>query len=226
MQRLALCEIPWAIHYDSYFHRIYITLGTTRNLETTSTDERMWWLACKCVPFLIRTWEFRDFDIHGGVMEQIPWRLARALCTIWESAQVLCTSEGNTVACFIPVIDSMGHDAKCISDGGSWSNKSLSRTCFMIGSSVNICWLNDWMDEKERASQWGSKQRAQSLWQTEAEGTGWRQTYLLSFLFICWPRSQVRTFSNHFCDGERKSGPRATHCSLPQPHPLSLALVV
>lgn len=60
--------------------------------------------------------------------------------------------------------------------------------------------------------------RAQSLWRTEAEGTGWRQTYLLSFLFICWLWSQVRTFSNHFCDGERKSGLKGTRCTLLQLH--------
>lgn len=72
MQRLALREIPQAIHYDSYFHRIYITLGTTRNLEMTSTDERMWCLACKRVPFPGRTWAFRDFGIYGGVVEQNP----------------------------------------------------------------------------------------------------------------------------------------------------------
>lgn len=41
---------------------------------------------------------------------------------------------------------------------------------------------------------------------------------MLSFLFICWLWSQVRTFSNHFCDGERKSRLKATHCSLLQPH--------
>lgn len=41
---------------------------------------------------------------------------------------------------------------------------------------------------------------------------------MLSFVFICWLWSQVRTFSNHFCDGERKTGLKATHCPLLQPH--------
>lgn len=38
-----------------------------------------------------------------------------------------------------------------------------------------------------------------------AGDTGWKPTYLLSFFFICWPWSHVRTRSSHFCDGRRKN---------------------
>lgn len=58
---------------------------------------------------------------------------------------------------------------------------------------------------------------------SRAEETGRRSTYLFSFFFICWPWSQVRTRSNHFCDGERRCGLGNERKCRPAPLPSALS---